>query len=78
MYKEDSYKFGQVLYLISQSLITMRDIKRYLNSLTLHSKNLINEDIAEVNFIDLLIVECLMLKYRDTYYGIMNNKKALD
>ena len=75
--KEDSYKFGQILYLISQSLITMRDIKRYLNSLTLHSKNLINEGIAEVNFIDLLIVECLMLKYRDTYYGIMNNKNYI-
>lgn len=43
----------------------------------MHSRNLINDGIAEVNFIDLMIIECLMLKFRDCYYGIYNNKSYL-
>lgn len=73
----DKYKFSQIIYLLTTVLVNMRDIKRYSNSLKMHSRNLINDGIAEVNFIDLMIIECLMLKFRDCYYGIYNNKSYL-
>ena len=75
--KTDNYKFSQIIYLLTTVLVNMRDIKRYSNSLKMHSRNLINDGIAEVNFIDLMIIECLMLKFRDCYYGIYNNKSYL-
>ncbi len=74
----DKYKFDQIIYLLSTILVNMRDIKRYSNSLKMHSRNLIDDNgIAEVNFIDLMVIECFMLKFRDCYYGIMQNKSYL-
>ena len=72
--KTDEYKFNQIVIHISSILENMRGIKRYLNSLYLHLQNVVSENIVEVNFVDLVIIECLMLKSRTCYYGILHNK----
>ena len=76
-WQNESYKYNQSIRLLAEAFTTMRDIKRFYNSLLLHINILINDDIAEVNFIDLALLECIFLKYRDCYYGIQNNKLIL-
>lgn len=76
-WQNESYKYNQSIRLLAEVFTTMRDIKRFYNSLLLHINILINDDIAEVNFIDLALLECIFLKYRDCYYGIQNNKLIL-
>lgn len=72
-----NFKYNEIIKLLAETLTTMRDIKRFLNSLSLHVNVLISDNILEINFIDLAVLECIMLKYRDCYYGIQHNKILL-
>lgn len=76
-WQNESYKYNQSIRSLAEAFTTMRDIKRFYNSLLLHINILINDGVAEVNFIDLALLECIFLKYRDCYYGIQNNKLIL-
>lgn len=76
-WQNESYKYNQSIRLLAEAFTTMRDIKRFNNALLLHINILINDGVGEVNFIDLALLECIFLKYRDCYYGIQNNKLIL-
>lgn len=75
--QNENFKYNEIIKVLAETLSTMRDIKRFLNFLSLHMNVLINDGIAEVNFIDLALLECILLKHRDCYYGIQNNKIIL-
>ena len=76
-WQNEAYKYNQSIRLLAEAFTTMRDIKRFNNSFFLHINILINDGVGEVNFIDLALLECIFLKYRDCYYGIQNNKLIL-
>lgn len=75
--QNENFKYNGIIKVLAETLSTMRDIKRFLNFLSLHMNVLVNDGIAEVNFIDLALLECILLKYRDCYYEIQNNKIIL-
>jgi len=75
--ENENFKYSEIINLLAEALCTMRDIKRFLNSLSLHVNVLISDNVLEINFIDLAVLECIMLKYRNCYYGIQHNKILL-
>ena len=75
--QNENFKYNEIIKVLAETLSTMRDIKRFLNFLSLHMNVLINDGIAEANFIDLALLECILLEYRDCYYEIQNNKIIL-
>lgn len=74
---EEKYRFEEIVECVSETLKTMRDIKRYLNSLSLYSNIICREGVLEVNFMDFSALECIHLKFSDCYYGIQKNKELL-
>jgi predicted KAP-like P-loop ATPase len=55
---------------------SIRDIKRFINSLEFNISQLIQEDVIEVNPIDFLAVELLRL-FEPQYYNFLQNNKSI-
>lgn len=73
----DGSRFENTVYAISDLLLTMRDIKRYMNTLLLNKNVVCRDGVFALNFVDFVVLECIREKRTDCYYGIYNNKSML-
>lgn len=70
----DREEWSNVFYLfLRYSFKTYRDVKRILNGIKLNIDNIIQDEIAEVNLIDFVIIETLRIQFSDVYEFIRNN-----
>ncbi len=75
IFETDKKKWSQIHSMIISELSSIRNIKRYFNSISFKINQFIKENVLEINLVDFLGIELIRLKYPDCYSFIRDNKQ---
>ncbi|MBO7048706.1 MAG: hypothetical protein J6W62_07345 [Spirochaetia bacterium] len=75
IFETDNKKWSQIHSIIISELSSIRNIKRYFNSISFKINQFIKENVLEINLVDFLGIELIRLKYPDCYSFIRDNKQ---
>lgn len=67
-------RWNNICQILPEYLVSIREIKRYLNSIFILFPNIFNEKYSNLNFIDFLGIEAIRLKNYEYYEYIKLNK----